>query len=140
MRVSRTYGGNHFKGEELDKPLLLTIDETSSKEFDDGKEKLIVSFREDDHTLVLNMTNAQTIAELYGDETDDWTGEKIVIYRDKTNFAGKRVDCIRVRAPKTKADTKPVRHREEPVTAKVAPMTQKEADEDPVTDDDDTPF
>jgi hypothetical protein len=144
MRVSRTYGGNHYKAEDLDKPILLTIDQVTSKEFDDGKEKLVLAFGEDEHTFVCNLTNAQTLAELYGDETDDWIGEKVVLYATRTLFQGKQTPCIRVRAPKPAAPVGagakigppygPVRRRNEPVT-------QPEADEPvDVQTNDDIPF
>jgi hypothetical protein len=105
MKVSRTYGGNHFKGEEMDTtPLLLTIDDVSVKEFEgDGggrKEKIVLAFRETDKTMVVNFTNASIIAGFLGDETDSWIGHKIVVFRDKTRYAGKMVPCVSVRAPK----------------------------------------
>lgn len=147
MRVSRTYGGNHFKGEEMDaKPILLTIDEVSSKEFDgkDGKasqEKIILAFRETDTTMIVNFTNANIIAGFLGDETDDWIGEQIVLFRDKTRYGNKMVPCVSVRQARAAADTKPVRRREKPVPSTIVPMTQDEADEsDPAADDDDIPF
>lgn len=141
MRVSRTYGGNYYKAEDFDKPALLTIEEATSKEFDDGKTKIILAFRESDQTFVVNNTNAQVIAELYGDESDDWQGQRIVLFRDKTTFAGKLVPCIRVRAPRPAANNG---HAQTPAPAPApvrqhAPvLTQAEADD--VQTDDDIPF
>ena len=53
----------------------------------------------DEKALILNITNARTIAEIYGNDTDDWKGKRITLYPTKveTNFQEKRVDCIRIR-------------------------------------------
>ena len=48
--------------------------------------------------MVLNVTNANRIAEMYGTEVDAWCGKTIHIYPSETDFAGKTVPCIRVRA------------------------------------------
>ena len=39
------------------------------------------------------------MADICGDDTEDWTGKKIELYPAMTEMAGKRVACIRVRAP-----------------------------------------
>ena len=44
-----------------------------------------------------NRTNARTIAELYGPETNDWRGRHITLFPTTTDFRGASVDCIRVR-------------------------------------------
>jgi hypothetical protein len=46
----------------------------------------------------LNVTNAMTITELYGPETDDWIGRYITLFPTKTrDQSGNWVDCIRLR-------------------------------------------
>ena len=47
--------------------------------------------------LVLNKTNAMTIASLYGYEVDEWKGKRITLYPTQADAFGKTVDCIRVR-------------------------------------------
>ena len=49
--------------------------------------------------LVLNKTNANNIAYVYGDETDDWRGQEITLFEAMVDFQGKTVPAIRVRAP-----------------------------------------
>ena len=48
--------------------------------------------------LVLNKTNGNTIAAIYGFETDGWIGKQIMIYPTETEFGGKMVSCIRVKS------------------------------------------
>ena len=56
--------------------------------FKEGREK---------KPLALNSTNCKTIAKLYGNDTDNWPGKRIIIYPTVTQMAGEDVDCIRVR-------------------------------------------
>jgi hypothetical protein len=147
MRMSRTYGGNYYKAEELEKPLLLTIAAVDCKEFEENgtkKTKFVVSFEEDEQQLVCNLTNAQAIAELYGDETDDWQGQKIVLFRDKTKYGTKTVPCIRVRAPRPAANNGAPRQplpELVPARRRPEPITQADVDQGGLADgDDDIPF
>ena len=63
-------------------------------------EKPVLYFRGKQKGFVLNRTNANTIADAYGDETDDWTGNQITIFPAVTDFQGRTTDCIRVRVGK----------------------------------------
>ena len=51
----------------------------------------------EEKALILNKTNAKTIAAIYGTETEDWKGKRITLYPTKTDFGRDRVDCIRIR-------------------------------------------
>jgi hypothetical protein len=59
-------------------------------------EKIVVQFRKRDKKLVLNKTNAETIARMLGDDTDDWIGKEIQLYPAQVNFAGQMVPAVRV--------------------------------------------
>jgi len=61
--------------------------------------KPVVYFVGKEKGLVLNKTNAQSIAEIAGTyDSDEWGGVQIRLFATKTDYAGKRVDCIRVDA------------------------------------------
>ena len=47
--------------------------------------------------IVLNKTNATSIAALHGNEIDEWGGKKVTFYPTQAQAFGKIVDCIRVR-------------------------------------------
>lgn len=47
--------------------------------------------------MVLNRTNGQAIAEMYGQESDLWTGKSVTIFPTQTDWGGRIVPCIRVR-------------------------------------------
>lgn len=72
--------------------------------------KWVMFFREFKKPLVMNSTNIQlTVKALGTDETDDWTGKKIIIYvDDNVSFGGKLVGGIRIkRAGNSKPAAKP---------------------------------
>ena len=64
--------------------------------------KLILYFEGKDRGLVLNKTNANNIANAYGDDTDDWIGKQIVLFEAMVDFQGRTVPAIRVRMPQIK--------------------------------------
>lgn len=94
---------NTLKCEDLmGKDWSLTIRAVEIKQFEENgtrKTKPILSFNETEKTLVCNKTNAMTIGEHHGFNTDFWNGKQITVYPTKTDFGGRIVDCIRVRPP-----------------------------------------
>lgn len=99
MRVSDHYKGSYFSNENFDKKgRLLRIASVEVEKV--GKdEKWVMYFKGEDKSLPLNKTNALEIAETLGDDSDDWDGKYIRVYRDMTMFAGSKVPCIRVSVP-----------------------------------------
>lgn len=65
--------------------------------------KLIAYFAGKERGMVLNKTNARTIADVFGDETDNWVGADIELFAQKVDFQGRMVDGLRVRVPPPKA-------------------------------------
>lgn len=87
-----------------------------AKEGAEPEHKWCLTFAEGEKPLVLNMTNIKLCELMFGsDNTDDWTGKKIVLYTDPTvSFQGKLVGGIRVRAPKVRAASAPPVQRPAP--------------------------
>ena len=73
----------------------------------DVETKPVVYFVGKDKGLVLNPTNGNSIAEAYGYETADWSGRQIELYPTTTDYAGKIVDCIRIRIPPAQPEQAP---------------------------------
>ena len=82
----------------------------------DADDKYVLYFRGNKKGLVLNKTNAKVIAELHGDDLDDWIGKQITLYEAEVQFGNDTVAGIRVRKRK-------------PNGKKPAPVTQADADE-----------
>lgn len=102
MNANKAFSGSFLKAGDLEvgKDLVVTIATVTMEDLDDGA-KLVASFTDNNQKLVLNKTNGGILIELYGDETDNWEGKPIALYRTKVDYQGKRVDAIRIR------DTKP---------------------------------
>jgi len=97
MKVNDIFHGASLKASDLaGRDCRVTIKSYEIQEFDDGS-KLVISFEKTERTLVCNKTNANTIANMYGQEIDDWIGRQIVLYPTQTDLRGKQVECIRVR-------------------------------------------
>lgn len=67
---------------------------------DDG-EKWVLYFEGAQKGLVLNKTNARTIAESYGDELEGWVGKDIFLFSKLVDYQGRDVPGIRVDTPHT---------------------------------------
>ena len=60
--------------------------------------------------MILNKTNCERIEKLYGTPyIEDWAGKRVIVMRTKTDFAGEKVDCLRIKMelPPFKAQSKP---------------------------------
>lgn len=89
-----------LKAADFEKPGLLTIKRFSIETLGDDK-RPVVWFDEVDKGLALNIVNGSTIEEITGSaDPARWIGHKIVAFKTQTDYQGKRVDCIRIRAPK----------------------------------------
>ena len=99
MNVNDVFAGDYLKAEQLQgRAHTLIMGKATLSKFDDG-DKITLHFQNTEKALMLNKTNASTIAIAYGNETDNWYGHPIEVYPDQTMFGGKMVPCIRVRRP-----------------------------------------
>ena len=75
----------------------------------EGKEqaKTVLYFKGGKKVLPLNMINWDACAAICGDDTDDWPGHQIELFRTKTQMGGKVVDAIRVRRPQAQQPKAP---------------------------------
>ena len=65
----------------------------------DGKTKKawLIYFEKADKPLICNVTNARTIARLYGTEAEQWIGKRITLYPTTCEAFGQTTTCIRIR-------------------------------------------
>lgn len=69
--------------------------------------KPVIRFKGTEKALALNITNARTIAGMYGGfDSEKWIGKRITLYPTTTTFGASTVECIRIRnvIPKGKND------------------------------------
>lgn len=86
-----------FKGRDVS----LTIADVKRDELQmkGGKKQIkpVLYFEETGKKLVVNATNAETIAALHGREAEGWIGKRITLFPTRAKFGRETVDAIRVR-------------------------------------------
>lgn len=108
MRVSEAFPSDFLKAADLQgNNAKVTMQRVEMKEIGDDR-KPVLYFKGKEKGLVLNKTNSNNIANLYGDEMDDWTGKEIVLFPAMVDFQGKTVEAIRVRGPNAQKPSRPV--------------------------------
>ena len=124
--VDLLYPSKYLKGADLrGRDVTVTIEMIEPRHelarTDNTKEaKPLMRFRGADKGLVLNKTNAKTIASIYGMEVLRWIGQPITLYSAKVSAFGAIHDAVRVRPQRPKQRQNP----------------QPDNDPPPVTDDD----
>lgn len=61
------------------------------------KKAPVISIKNGSKPLVLNRTNADSIAELHGNKPSQWPGKRICLFVTTTKLKGKQVNCIRIK-------------------------------------------
>lgn len=133
MKIGSAFPGQYIKAADLQgKRVQVVVDRVDMEDIG-GETKPVLHFRGKERGLVLNKTNANAIWGINGsDDTDDWPGTSLTLFPSKTDFQGKRVDCIRIDPP----DSQPGR----PAPSRVAPLREPVNVEPLPEDDDSVPF
>jgi arabinogalactan endo-1,4-beta-galactosidase len=126
MRISDQFPSDYLRAVDVEGELTLVMSGVEMQKLGDDN-KPVLYFDGKEKGMVLNKTNAGTISELYGDDTDDWKGEAITLFSAMVSFQGKTVPSIRVKAPSKKR-----------AAAATASGSQKKISA--VTTDDEIPF
>ena len=97
MKISEVFPSKFLKSDDLTGNVAVTVNDITQESVGmDKTTKLIIYFRELGKPFVCNRTNANQIAQLHGEETDNWRGKRIVLTRTLVPFQGKNVPAIRV--------------------------------------------
>jgi len=100
MNLIYKSNSEHLKAEDLGNQFYtLTINSADVREFENGDRKIVLQFLETEKTLPLNVTNARAIADMYGQDTDQWVRRQIMLFSMMVSFQDKMVPGIRIRAP-----------------------------------------
>lgn len=101
MKASEFLGSQYLSAADINGEVIARViesigDETITNPEGKTRRRLTLGLAGVKKKLVLNATNLQMLTDMFGDETDSWLGKTISLSKDKTNFAGRKVDCIRV--------------------------------------------
>lgn len=72
-----------------------TIDTAFSENIND-EDKLCIRLSGVDRPLALNQTNLSVLMAAFGDDTDSWVNQKVILKIVKVSFNGKLVDGIQL--------------------------------------------
>ena len=103
MKVSEKYAGKYLRAEHLQGRTVRVQITHVEEDVEMGKEKEkkdVVHFKGKWRPLVLNRTNAETLAQILGDDSEGWWGGNIVLYPVETPTG----PGIRIQAYQTEPD------------------------------------
>ena len=102
--------GSYFKWQDIDGAsearrtmTMQRLEQVELRNSHTGKDeaKWVLSFNNQDKKLVLNKTNITQIAELWGQETDNWMGQRVILFvKDGVEFNGVVGKGLRILAKK----------------------------------------
>lgn len=102
MKISEEFPSKYLKASDLGGREVRIIMGRVEREEINSDKRLVLYFKGKEKGLVLNKTNGNTIGDGYGDDTDDWYDQPIILFSVKTDYQGKVVDAIRCRVPTAK--------------------------------------
>lgn len=107
MDLAEVFPSNYIKAADLKGRAVAVVIAGASIEKLGEDRKLVLNFQNKEKGLVTNKTNANRIAYLYGNNTDDWMGKEIILKAELVDFQGKTVEAIRVHPPERRAAPAP---------------------------------
>jgi hypothetical protein len=87
MKISEKYASKYLKAEHLQGRTVrvqITHVEEDVEMGEEKEKKDVVHFKGRWRPLVLNVTNAKSLAEILGDDSADWVGGNVVLYPVET--------------------------------------------------------
>jgi hypothetical protein len=122
MKISEEFPSQFLKASDLGgRDVRVTMGRVERETIGTDK-KLVLYFKGKEKGLVLNKTNAGTIGDGYGDDTDDWFDNPLILFSVKTDYQGKVVDAIRCRVPTAKDNRQaPPERKSDPISSGLEP-------------------
>lgn len=92
------------------------IESLIMEQVEDGKPdtKPVVKFAGQKQGLVLNKTNATTIAGMYGEDYSQWAGKPVTLFPTTCEMAGETKSCIRIRPVASQTQVQPQQIYQQP--------------------------
>jgi hypothetical protein len=102
MRMRDALPGRYLTGDDLDGEVVVTIERVVLEPFRDPRTRVetrkpVMYFQRAKRGLIVNRTNWRSVADLYGDESDNWTGKRIALAGVMVDAYGKQTKAVRVR-------------------------------------------
>ena len=99
MKVSDAFPSDYLKAADIgNQQVKVLISHVEMRDVGDDN-KPVVFFQNKKKGVVLNVTNANAIAQFYGDDMDVWAGHEIILFTMMVSYQGRMQPGIRVRVP-----------------------------------------
>lgn len=102
-KVSDMIQSKFLRKEDFEEDRVMTIKNVKLEDMpgDDGQQKWVLYFREEQKGMALNVTTIRVLEQAFGDDSDHWIGNKVKVYVDpNVSFGGRVVGGLRLRTPK----------------------------------------
>lgn len=100
MKISQAFPTKYLSAADLNgMEATVTITNVTMENIEGDQAKPVVHLAESSKGFVLNKTNASMIAQLYGDDTDGWSGKQLILFPMMVDFRGEMKNAIRCRSP-----------------------------------------
>jgi hypothetical protein len=100
MHISKMFPSKYLKAVDIEGDHKIIVSRVVEEEV--GKDKTIMPvmyFKGWEKGLILNKTNSDAFAKVYGDDTDFWVGKSAIMFTMPITYEGKTVEGIRFRFP-----------------------------------------
>jgi hypothetical protein len=108
MKANDMFPSKYLKASDAETDLTLTVSrlakETMKNRDGQDEEKYVIFFAEQEKGMVLNKTNKNTLVDLYGEETDDWIGKKVILTAVDVDAFGETQAALRISHKKPAID------------------------------------
>jgi hypothetical protein len=103
-KVSEMITSKFLRKEDFDEDQVCTIKGVRLEDLgqaDKPESRWVIYFKERDKGMVLNVTTIRVLESAFGDDTDHWIGNRVMVYVDpNVSFQGRVVGGLRLRPPK----------------------------------------
>src|SRR5262245_49505222 len=100
MNRDDIFPSKYFKAASLAEPIDLKIVaatmETLKNFKGEDQRKLVLTFEDCPTRLIMNASRYDDIADLFGDDTEQWIGHSIQLYATTMRIGGKTVETVRI--------------------------------------------
>src|SRR5579862_2698736 len=119
MKLNDVFPSKYLKAADLNNREVKVIMANAEIEKLGDDSKLVLYFKGKEKALVVNKTNANTIAAAYGDDTDDWYDQPLILFSVMVSFQGQTGPAIRCRVPTAKElkAAAPAQRRPDPISS-----------------------
>jgi hypothetical protein len=106
MNISSAFPSKYIRPADLQgKPVTVVMSHVTKETLGDD-ERPVLYFQGKEKGLVLNKTNANTLALAFGDDAENWQGGEIILFETIVDFQGKSMAAIRCQIPPRKPQPK----------------------------------